>query len=380
MHVAQRQKSQRESPKISIREKLEAQEANILRPEAKLSADSQGRSRAEAPCPLRTQFQRDRDRILHSKAFRRLKHKTQVFISPVGDHYRTRLTHSLEVSQIARTLARALRLNEDLTESIALGHDLGHPPFGHAGEDVLNTLSPHGFSHTRQSIRIATVLEDLNLSCEVLEGISGQGIGERPQSLEGQVVELADRMAYLHHDVEDAVRAGLMQENDLPPDLLITLGSTRSERLDRMVDDLIQTTEANLAAGSLQVGLSPAVHQAMMGLRKWMFEHIYLSPFQATEKQKVEGILKTLYQYYLSHPDALSATLPQAEEPAQRVVDYIAGMTDRYALDSYLRIVMPQSYQPHLVYDHLFDPVDHHDETSREGPCHNEPYHKERVY
>lgn len=332
---------------LQIRESTEALEREFLHPMAARSSESRGRERKEDLCNIRTAFQRDRDRILHSKAFRRLKHKTQVFISPVGDHYRTRLTHTLEVAQVSRTVARALRLNEDLTESIALGHDLGHPPFGHTGEHVLDELSPLGFHHQQQSLRIARYLEKLNLTVEVLDGLEGK-TDSKPEflTLEAQIVDMADRMAYLHHDVEDARRAGLMTEGDLPKDILQTLGRTREQRLDRMVIDIVSASKEALESDSPAVKPSPEVHEAIMSLRSWMFEHIYLTPARMEQKENVERVLSGLYDFYLKHPEHLSVNLPGNEPLERKVLDYIAGMTDRFAIEAYQTHLMPHPYQP----------------------------------
>lgn len=333
---------------LHIRESTEALEHQWLHPLAARSSLSQGRAVPEAPCSIRTAFQRDRDRLLHSKAFRRLKHKTQMLISPLGDHYRTRLTHSLEVSQVSRTVARALRLNEDLTESIALAHDLGHPPFGHTGEHILDELSPYGFHHQQQGLRLVTVLERLNLTAEVLDGMEGLTPTKGAfLTLEAQVVDVADRMAYLHHDVEDAMRAGMMSDHDLPRDIVKTLGATRQQRLDRMVMDLVQTSQAWMESDTPRVGLSPEVQEATMALRQWMFDHIYLTPDRIEQTENVRRVVSALYEFYMQHPEALSTNLP-AEDPLERkVLDYIAGMTDRFAIEIYQKHLLPHPYQAH---------------------------------
>lgn len=331
---------------MQIRESTEALEDQVLHPLAARSARSQGRNTPEHPCHIRTVYQRDRDRILHSKAFRRLKHKTQVFISPLGDHYRTRLTHSLEVAQVSRTIARALRLNEDLTESIALGHDLGHPPFGHTGERILNELAPEGFHHQLQSVRIASVLEDLNLSLETLDGMEGRHDRKSGfMTLEAQVVETADRMAYLHHDVEDARRAGMMSESDLPEDILATLGQTRQERLDRMVVDIVETSAELMDSDSPKIAMSADIQEATLALRQWMFDHIYLTPERIEQTENVRRVLTALYEFYLRHPDAISTNLPVGDPVARRALDYIAGMTDRFAIDVFKDNLLPHPYQ-----------------------------------
>ncbi|MFN8614578.1 MAG: dNTP triphosphohydrolase [Vampirovibrionales bacterium] len=311
------------------------------------------RTKAENPCPLRSDFQRDRDRILHSKAFRRLAHKTQVFISPQGDHYRTRLTHSLEVSQIARTAARALGLNEDLTEAIALGHDLGHPPFGHTGESILSEqatqlgLAP--FRHEAHSVRIVTVLEPLNLTQAVLHGMEDQLSTNPPRRLEAQLVKLTDRMTYLHHDVEDATRAGLMDEAQIPEELCLVLGRRRTERLDTMVLDLVRYTQQLWAQGEQRVSLSPAIEGAMNRLRKWMFDTVYLSPRQRAQHTRVERLLTGLFEWYHTHPNSLPEGFnppidSSDEDYHQAIVDYLAGMTDRYAIEQGQRLLLPTPY------------------------------------
>lgn len=337
-----------------IRSLREQYELDSLNPHSAKSAKSLGRNRLEADCDIRTAFQRDRDRIVHSKAFRRLSHKTQVFIAPQGDHYRTRLTHSLEVSQVARTIARALTLNEDLTEAIALGHDLGHPPFGHAGEEVLNQLFadliPGGFHHQRQSLRIVQIIEQLNLTTEVLDGIEG---GPNYITLEAQVVDLADRMAYLHHDVEDARRAGMMEESDLPNDILDTLGLYRGERLNRMVLDLIVNTRASIAQDETpRVRMSEEMFQAMQALRAWMFEHIYLRKSQLAETEKIQHILTVLFEQFMAHPEYIfrEDEMPSEDEKAQVVLDYIAGMTDRFAIDSFKNLILPHPFVSGMFY------------------------------
>lgn len=338
----------------SIRQTTEALEAAQLHPLAAKSAQSHGRPGAEAleatPCPIRTVFQRDRDRILHCKAFRRLSHKTQVFISPAGDHYRTRLTHTLEVAQIARTIARALRLNEDLTEAIALGHDLGHPPFGHSGEAVLDELYDGGFHHEAYSVRIVTVLEPLNLTLETLEGMGDQLSQERPRTLEAQVVKLADRMTYLNHDVEDAIRAGLMTEEDIEKEIRQLLGQTRTQRLDTLILDLVTQTQQAMAQNLLELRQTPEIEHAMMRLRKWMFQQIYLSPAQTVQHGHVKRVLTGLYEHFVAHPALLPVHFqPEAYPGAQptieqAVVDFIAGMTDRYAIETYQQQLLPRPY------------------------------------
>lgn len=336
---------------VSIREQTEREERERLSPFATFS-DSTQRELEMDPCPYRTAFQRDRDRILHSKAFRRLSHKTQVFISPEGDHYRTRLTHSLEVAQIARTVARALKLNEDLTEAVALGHDLGHPPFGHTGEMVLAKLSPEEvWHHELHSVRIVTVLEPLNLTLNVLEGMSSQLNKQGTKSLEAQVVKVTDRMTYLHHDMEDATRAGLLNPESVPREITEVLGHSRTDRLNTMIQDLIEQSWLRLSDGQAQVVMSQPVETAMNQLRKWMYDNVYLSPAQRAQQEKVARVLQGLYVWYLQHPQQLPDWQPKWTEESnetkisQRVTDFLAGMTDRYAIDHYQQMLLPRPYR-----------------------------------
>src|SRR5215217_1177953 len=294
----------------------------------------------EEECSLRTPFQRDRDRIVHCKAFRRLKHKTQVFVAPEGDHYRTRLTHTLETTQISRTVARALRLNEDLTEAIGLGHDLGHPPFGHIGEDVLDRAGRErfgrGFRHNEHSLRVVDVLEDLNLTAPVRDGIlrhSG-GAGE-PATLEGKIVRLVDRIAYINHDIDDALRAGVIAIGDLPADEIALLGDTGSQRIDTLVHDLVE--HSSRAADIVQ---GEPVGSAMLRLRTFMFERVYLGPTARAEHAKIERVLRGLFDWYADHPEDLPEDVAGASE-ADRLVDYLAGMTDRFALRAWADRFVP---------------------------------------
>ncbi len=316
-------------------------EMSALSDFATRSAMTRGRAVSEPECPLRTAFQVDRDRIIHSKAFRRLKHKTQVFISPVGDHYRTRMTHTIEVTQVSRTIARALRLNEDLTEAIALGHDLGHPPFGHTGEGALSDLYHGGFWHHRQSVRVATTLERLNLTHETLDGIANHTGQDKPETLEGQIVKTADRMAYLAHDIDDAVRAGLMAENSIPEAITAVLGETKEERLQRMMWGMIR---ASWEQPLIQV--ESEVADAMHALRKWMFQNIYLDPQQKHQAKNVKRVITALYEHYKTHPEEISSTIPPDPDLDRRVVDYIAGMTDRFATHRYCQLFLPVPYEP----------------------------------
>jgi len=295
---------------MNIRESMEQRELELLSPYAAHSGHSRGRERQEEECDVRTVYQRDRDRILHCKAFRRMKDKTQVFLAPQGDHYRNRLTHTLEVSQIARTIAKALRLNEDLVEAIALGHDLGHTPFGHAGEKALDEIHPGGFAHYRQSIRVVQVLEKngegLNLTWEVRDGILNHRISGNPSTMEGQVVRLADKLAYIHHDMDDAQRAGIITEDDIPVTLRMLLGYTTRERLNTFVHDIIESSmEKN------HIEMSSEIYEAMMDLRKIMFQNVYDHPEAKKEEKKAIKMLKKLYTYYIENPDEMSAEYRQ---------------------------------------------------------------------
>lgn len=341
----------------SIREILEEKEAQSLSPYATLSAHTKGRLHPEPECPLRMAFQRDRDRIIHSKAFRRLKHKTQVFLSPTGDHYRTRLTHTLEVAQIARTIARALELNEDLTEAIALGHDLGHTPFGHAGEEVLNEIVPGGFAHNEQSLRVVDVLEKggrgLNLTHEVRDGIlkHSKGRGEiipthsenKASTLEGQVVRVADVIAYISHDVEDAIRAGVIREADIPAVCHKILGTTHAQRINTMVSGLVAKTREQEG----QLGIAEDVLEAMLKLREFLFERVYYHPLVREDFQKAKRVISDLYFKFLEDEELFIKETDYTFEsaPKERVVcDFIAGMTDRYALNLYKRLFLPKPW------------------------------------
>jgi dGTPase len=318
----------------------QAREASWLSPLAMPSYPA-NRERPEPDCGLRTPFQRDRDRIVHCKAFRRLKHKTQVFVAPEGDHYRTRLTHTLEVTGISRTVARALRLNEDLTEAIGLGHDVGHPPFGHIGEDVLDRSGRErfgrGFRHNEHSLRVVSVLEGLNLTEPVRDGIlrHSSGAGE-PSTLEGKIVRLVDRIAYINHDIDDALRAGVLEPKDLPVEELTILGPTGSARIDALVHDLVEHSEA---AGDIVQG--EQVGRAMLSLRSFMFEHVYLGPRARAEHKKIERVLQGLFAYYCDHPEELPEDTVGASEE-ERVVDYLAGMTDRFAIRAWTERFVPQ--------------------------------------
>jgi dGTPase len=298
------------------------------------------REREEADCGLRTPFQRDRDRVVHSKAFRRLKHKTQVFVAPEGDHYRTRLTHTLEATQISRTVARALRLNEDLTEAIGLGHDVGHPPFGHIGEGVLDACGRErfgrGFRHNEHSLRVVSEIEPLNLTAAVRDGIlrHSSGAGE-PATLEGKIVRLVDRIAYINHDIDDALRAGVLSLAALPAEEIAVLGDSGSRRIDRLVHDLVEHSER---AGDIVQGAE--VGGAMLRLRTFMFENVYLAPSARAEHAKIERVLRELFDWYCEHPEELPPAVEGASE-ADRVIDYLAGMTDRYAIRDWTERFVP---------------------------------------
>jgi dGTPase len=310
------------------RERIEAEERARLAPGAQFSDSSKGRERDELTDPLRTEYQRDRDRIVHSKAFRRLGHKTQVFLAPEGDHYRVRLTHTLEVTQIARTIARALGLNEDLVEAICLGHDLGHTPFGHLGEEVVAEFHP-GFRHNLQSVRIVEVLEDLNLTWEVRDGIANHTWSmPMPDTLEGQIARYADRIAYINHDIDDSIRAGVLSEADLPKSARQVLGRTHAKRIQTMVSDLVARSEE---ADSIQ--MSPDVAEAMGETRKFLFDRVYLGLVATATRQSVQRIVLTLLEHFARNPSPAEGT--PDEDPRQGAVDYVAGMTDRFAIRTF---------------------------------------------
>ncbi len=332
---------------MNIRETFEEREFQTLSPHAAHSRNSRGRERYEPECDIRTVYQRDRDRILHSKAFRRLKDKTQVFLSPQGDHYRTRLTHTLEVSQTARTVARALKLNEDLVEAIALGHDLGHTPFGHAGEAALNAIHPGGFRHAEQSVRVVEVLEKegkgLNLTWEVRDGILNHRTAGNPSTLEGQVVRLCDKISYIHHDMDDSIRAGLLSEDDIPITLRVVLGDTCRERLNTLIHDMVENS-----LGKDSIRQSPEMAEAMKLLRELMFANVYRSSVAKKEEVKAKRMLTELYEYYTEHPDQLSGEyqrlIERGEKKEQVVCDYISGMTDQYSIHKFQEIYVPKSW------------------------------------
>jgi dGTPase len=330
---------------LGLRERQEAIERETLSSWATLSAETKGRESDEPADPMRTAFQRDRDRIVHSKAFRRLKHKTQVFIAPEGDHYRVRLTHTLEVAQLARTAARALRLNEDLTEAVALGHDLGHTPFGHLGEEALTPFLGRRFRHSEQSLRVVDHLEregrGLNLTWEVRDGILNHPWSmPMPSSPEAQVVRLADRIGYVNHDIDDAIRAGLVSEEDLPADTVSVLGRSHGDRIEALVTDMVEAT-----GEGPEVRLSDAVHGALDAFREFLFDRVYLRPEAAAEQAKAVALLRALFAHYLDHPEDVPPEYRAAPgDLATQVADYIAGMTDRYALRTYERTFLPQGW------------------------------------
>lgn len=331
---------------MTIRERIEEKEKLYLSPYAVLSSETAGRARDEEPSDIRTEFQRDRDRIVHSKAFRRLKHKTQVFLAPMGDHYRTRLTHTLEVSQIARTISRALGLNEDLTEAISLGHDLGHTPFGHAGERTLDHLCPEGFRHNEQSLRVVNVLErkgGLNLTAEVRDGILCHTGDKLPQTLEGRVIRFADRIAYINHDIDDAVRGGVITEEDIPKEFSKVLGKTHSARIDSMIQSIVRASD-----NKADIAMEPHIYEAMMGLRKFMFENVYLNDYARNEEKKSFNVIKSLFELFMERPELISEgirLISCSEDNAIVVRDHIAGMTDRYALSLYERHFIPKFWK-----------------------------------
>ncbi|MBQ4159462.1 MAG: deoxyguanosinetriphosphate triphosphohydrolase [Clostridia bacterium] len=330
----------------SIRERIEQEERTRLSPYAVLSSETKGRARAEEPCNYRTAFQRDRDRVVHCKAFRRLKHKTQVFIAPMGDHYRTRLTHTLEVTQIARSIARALRLNEDLTEAMSMAHDLGHTPFGHTGEDMLDKLCKGGFRHYNQSLRVVDVLErdgqGLNLTHEVRNGIVNHTGKHQPETLEGYILKFADKIAYVNHDIDDAMRAGVLSENDIPKELIGALGHTHSERIDALITNIIETSREKD-----EICMSPEVEQTFMALRDFMFARVYDYPKKRNEERKANYIIEAMFHHFVAHPEQLPEEYRAGLErwETDRIVcDYIAGMSDDYAVSTYNSIFVPKSW------------------------------------
>lgn len=334
---------------MNIRESTEQWEEAYLSPYASFSKNTRGREREEEPCDIRTAFQRDRDRIIHCKAFRRMKHKTQVFLSPEGDHYRTRLTHTLEVSQIARTIAKSLRMNEDLTEAIALGHDLGHTPSGHSGEAVLDKICTGGFAHYKQSVRVVEVLENegqgLNLTWEVRDGIKNHRTSGHPSTLEGCIVRLSDKIAYINHDIDDAIRARMFVEEDLPACYTDILGHSVRERLNNLIHNIIHNSFEKP-----EIIMSPEMEKAMQGLRTWMFENVYKNEIPKAEEGKAQHLIVMLFNYYMEHtdklPDEYLFLITERKESREKAVcDYIAGMSDSYAIDKFLELFVPKAWK-----------------------------------
>lgn len=344
---------------MNFREMREGWELANLSPHAQKSIQSKGRKVSEEKCNIRAEYQRDRDRILHSKAFRRLKHKTQVYIAPIGDHYRTRLTHTLEVAQIARTIARALNLNEDLTEAIALGHDLGHTPFGHIGEDVLSSLNPQGFKHYEQSVRVVDFLEDrksnrygLNLTLEVLDGIQMHTGDNRASTIEGRIIKYSDRIAYVNHDIDDSIRGGILSEDDIPSTIQKKLGSSSSKRINTLVQDIIfQSYDQD------DIYMSEDIYRAMMQLRSFMFERVYFNKTVKEEESRAKFVIEEIYKYYLRNIDRLPEShlnlyrhndVHKNDSKFQIVSDYIAGMSDMYLMHLFDSLFIPKSWErPH---------------------------------
>lgn len=331
---------------MNPREITEQEELRRLSPYATPALNTKGREKPIAPCPLRTDFQRDRDRIIHCKSFRRLKFKTQVFLSPEGDHYRTRLTHTLEVSQVARTLARALRLNEDLAEAIALGHDLGHTPFGHIGERALDELMPGGFRHNEQSLRMVERLENdgqsLNLTYEVRDGIAHHSGAVKPITLEALCVSRADRIAYINHDIDDALRAGVIQAFELPKDCLKVLGQTHGERINTLIMDIVETS-----LEQERVEMSPNVAAAADAMRTFLFERVYQDAWRAKEEAKCHHVIQMLFRYFMEHPGEMPleyVTIAYQEGAERAVCDFLACMTDRYAISMYEKLFVPSAF------------------------------------
>lgn len=330
---------------MTVREMTEQTERTMLAPYATRSENTKGRLHKILPCDIRTEFQRDRDRIIHAKSFRRLKHKTQVFLAPAGDHYRTRLTHTMEVAQIARTIARALRLNEDLTEAIALAHDLGHTPFGHSGENVLNEICTGGFRHYEQSLRVIDFLENgtgLNLTFEVRDGVLNHAGDCEAETLEGKIIKLADRIAYINHDIDDAVRGGIIHADSIPKACTDVLGKTHGQRIDAMIRDIITAS-----AGTPCVKMSEEVHHAMMSLRNFMFESVYTNNVAKGEDEKAKNVVLMLFETFMKHPEKLPAETVENIDRfglEQTVCDYIAGMTDNYAIYQFNELFVPKKW------------------------------------
>ena len=326
---------------MNIRERTEELEREHFSAYACLSSDSRGRAKAEDPCEMRTCFQRDRDRIIHSKSFRRLKRKTQVFLSPEGDHYRTRLTHTLEVSQIARTIARCLSLNEDLTEAISLGHDLGHTPFGHAGERALSELTGGKYRHFLQSVRVAEVVEKLNLTYEVKNGIACHTRGKEAATLEGRIVKFADKIAYMNHDIEDSIRAGILKESDIPKDITDVLGNSKSKRISSMIDSIVKNTET-------EVAMDKATEEAFWALHKFLYETVYVHPVAKSQEKKAEKMVQDLFAFYMKSPEKMTAEyrkIAETDGVERAVCDYISGMSDSYAVKMFSEFFIPYSWE-----------------------------------
>ncbi len=330
---------------MTLRERIEERERQMLSQYATLSGEGDVRLAAVEPCDIRTAFQRDRDRIIHSKSFRRLKHKTQVFLAPEGDHYRTRLTHTLEVSQIARTIARALFLNEDLTEAIAMGHDLGHTPFGHTGEQALNALCPQGFHHNEQSLRVVNILErrgGLNLTQAVRDGILCHTGAKKPQTPEGEIVRLADRIAYINHDIDDAVRAGVLTEADIPKEISEALGVGHSKRINTLMRSIVKSSE-----DKPHITMEPQINDIMLKLRGFMFENVYKNPYAKSEESKFYAVVEALFERLMKNPELIPENVRRASGTADTLLivrDYIAGMTDRYAVSLFEELFVPKSW------------------------------------
>ena len=332
---------------MTVRERMEQEEYDVLSPQAQKAAETKGRPSPEEDNDVRTCYQRDADRILHSKSFRRLMHKTQVFLSPEGDHYRTRMTHTLEVARIARTICRGLRLNQDLAEAAAYGHDLGHTPFGHAGEKALSSMMEKPFRHNEQSLRVVDKLErggtGLNLTYEVRDGILNHQTIGKPHTLEGKVVRLSDKISYIHHDMDDAVRAGILKESDVPENIRSVIGCTPSERLDHFVHDIVTNS-----MGKNDICMSEPIARAMKDMRQFMFDNVYQNPVAKSEEGKAEMLMETLYQHFMKHIDELPEEflnlLSEGEPREQVICDYVGAMTDRFAISLYEEIYIPKSW------------------------------------
>ena len=327
---------------MNVREMIERREEETLSPFATLSKNSKGRQQPLKKCDLRTDFLRDRDRIIHCKSFRRLKHKTQVFLTPEGDHYRTRLTHTFEVAQIARTIARSLCLNEDLTEAIALGHDLGHTPFGHSGERGLQKTCPYGFKHNEQSLRVIDVLEyggeGMNLTYEVRDGILNHTGENKPATVEGQIIRLADKIAYINHDIDDSIRAGVISEDDIPNEFVEYYGNSTTGRISSMIHSVVENSR-----NKDKIRMDEHGYEMLMKLREFMFERVYRNPFVMAEEERAHNIISELYEYFYKNPDQLPEEYPR-QDLHRDVCDYVAGMTDTYCVYKYKEIFVPKSF------------------------------------